>query len=98
MEELRTRFAERNPVATMQCAGNRRAELMKVRDIPGETSWGSGAISTARWTGAGLGDVLAAAGVRPDAAHVAFAAPTSPSSLIRPALWRVNPAGQGHRW
>jgi sulfite oxidase len=72
VEDLRARFAERSLVATLQCAGNRRAELMEVRDIPGETPWGSGAISTARWTGASLADVLAAAGVRPEAAHVGF--------------------------
>jgi sulfite oxidase len=42
--------------------------------------WGPATISTAEWTGAGLADVLAAAGARPGAAHVAFVAPdVSPS-------------------
>jgi DMSO/TMAO reductase YedYZ molybdopterin-dependent catalytic subunit len=36
LEDLRSRFAERTLVATLQCAGNRRAGLIKVRDIPGE--------------------------------------------------------------
>ncbi|MCO5984758.1 sulfite oxidase [Actinoallomurus spadix] len=73
--DLRERFAEREILATVQCAGNRRAGLLEVRDIPGEDPWGPCAISTARWTGVLLADVLAAAGVRPGARHVAFAAP-----------------------
>ena len=60
--------------ATLQCAGNRRAAMATVREIPGEDPWGPGATSTATWTGARLADVLAAAGADPDAAdrHVAF--------------------------
>ncbi|WP_197680649.1 sulfite oxidase [Microlunatus sagamiharensis] len=63
--------------ATLQCAGNRRADLIKVSDIPGEDPWGRGATSTAEWTGARLSDVLAAAGLDPAAraGHVAFDAP-----------------------
>ena len=45
-----------------------------VRDTPGHP-WGPGATSTATWTGARLADVLQAAGVDADAAHVAFEAP-----------------------
>jgi sulfite oxidase len=29
--------------ATLQCAGNRRAGLIAIRDIPGEAPWGPGA-------------------------------------------------------
>ena len=36
---------------------------------------GPGAISTARWNGVKLADVLARAELRPEAAHIAFAAP-----------------------
>lgn len=72
---LRDGFEHREVVATVQCAGNRRADLQAVRPIPGETPWGSGAISTARWTGVSLADVLAAAGPRTGAGHVEFAAP-----------------------
>ena len=61
--------------ATLQCAGNRRLGFLEVRDIPGEDPWGPGATSTALWTGVRLTDVLASAGVAPDALHVAFAAP-----------------------
>lgn len=74
LEELRERFDEAEVTATLQCAGNRRAGLMEVHDIPGEEPWGPGATGTARWTGVRLADVLAHAGLRPGAAHVAFVA------------------------
>ena len=73
LEELRDgRFAERELVATLQCAGNRRHDLLAVRDIPGEAPWGPGATGTASWRGVSLTDVLAAAGPKQAAAHVAF--------------------------
>jgi sulfite oxidase len=72
MDDLRHRFTERTVVATLQCAGNRRADLIEVRDIPGQVPWGPGAISTAKWSGVSLADVLAEAGVQPEAAHIAF--------------------------
>ena len=56
--------------------GNRRAELLQVRPIPGKDPWAHGAISTAEWRGARLADVLHAAGVHcGEGVHVAFAAP-----------------------
>jgi sulfite oxidase len=69
---LREAFVEREVIATLQCAGNRRAGLMAVRDIPGEAPWGAGATGTARWTGVPLADVLGLAGVPAADAHVAF--------------------------
>ncbi len=75
LDELRQRFEEHHVVATMQCAGNRRAGLIDVRDIPGEDPWGDGATATADWTGCRLADLLVAAGARPTGAHVAFQAP-----------------------
>ena len=73
LQELRDgRFAEREIVVTLQCAGNRRADLMAVRDIPGEAPWGPGATGTATWRGVGLADVIATAGVDSAASHVAF--------------------------
>jgi sulfite oxidase len=68
------RFTPRTLTVTLQCAGNRRADLIRVRDIPGEAPWGPGAISTAEWTGASLAEVLRTAGPRPGASHVAFCA------------------------
>src|SRR5258708_26899461 len=75
LAQLRDQFSQHDVVATLQCAGNRRAGLMAVRDIPREIPWGPGATSTARWTGARLCDVLAAADADPQADHVAFEAP-----------------------
>ncbi|MFD1521718.1 molybdopterin-dependent oxidoreductase [Pseudonocardia yunnanensis] len=49
LADLKQRFAHREVVATLQCAGNRRAGLQAVRDIPGQHPWGAGATSTARW-------------------------------------------------
>lgn len=83
LDALRTRWAHHEVTATMQCAGNRRAGLLGVRDIPGEDPWGPGATSTARWTGVRLADVLADAVVRPDALHVVLAAPDR-SELAEP--------------
>lgn len=75
LEDLRQRFEEHRVVATLQCAGNRRAGLMEVRDIPGEDPWGDGATATAEWAGCRLSDVLAAADPNASARHVAFEAP-----------------------
>ena len=60
----------RDVAATLQCAGNRRAGLIAVRDIPGEAPWGPGATGTASWLGCALGELLRAARPRPEAAHV----------------------------
>ena len=84
LADLQERFAPRTLVATLQCAGNRRAGLIKVRAIPGEDPWGSGATSTAQWTGAALADVLASAGIAPQAQHVSFIGPDV-SQLADPA-------------
>ena len=82
--ELTERFGAVTITATMQCAGNRRAGLIAVRDIPGEDPWGPAATSTATWTGVRLRDVLAAAGQQDVARHVSFDAPDV-SQLATPA-------------
>ena len=75
-DELTSQFERSTVVATLQCAGNRRAGFNEIRHIEGEDPWGSCATSTAKWQGARLADVLLAAGVRRDnGAHVAFLAP-----------------------
>ena len=75
LADLKSGYPAQTLTVTLQCAGNRRAGLIKVRDIPGEDPWGPGAISTATWTGVSLAEILKTAGVRPGAAHVAFSAP-----------------------
>ncbi|HYZ67813.1 MAG TPA: sulfite oxidase, partial [Mycobacterium sp.] len=75
-EQLTSDFDQHDVVATLACAGNRRAELLEVRPIPGKDPWAHGAISTAKWRGVRLADVLTAAGVhRRDGLHVEFRAP-----------------------
>jgi sulfite oxidase len=69
---LREALQEREVTATLQCAGNRRAGLIAIRDVPGEAPWGPGATGTATWTGVALADVLALAGPLRGAAHVGF--------------------------
>jgi sulfite oxidase len=70
VENLWADFPEHTVVALLECAGNRRAELMAVRDMPGEIPWGPGALGTAAWTGVRLGYLLTAAGLGPGSAHV----------------------------
>jgi sulfite oxidase len=72
LDTLREAFRECEVTATLQCAGNRRAGLVGIRDIPGEAPWGPGATGTARWSGVALADVLAPAGPAREAAHVGF--------------------------
>ncbi len=72
LADLQSSFARHEIVATLQCAGNRRAGFLSARDIPGEAPWGPGGTGTAVWSGARLADVLAAAGIHEDADHVAF--------------------------
>jgi sulfite oxidase len=72
LSTLREAFRERQVTATLQCAGNRRAGLVAIREIPGEAPWGPGATGTATWTGVALADVLSLANPLPDATHVGF--------------------------
>ena len=55
------KFPKYEVVSTIQCGGNRRAEMKAVKDLHG-LSWTGGAIGNAKWAGARLYDVLKAAG------------------------------------
>jgi sulfite oxidase len=72
LEEIRG-LPKTETTATLYCAGNRRAELTRVRPIPGKVAWNAGAAGNARWGGVLLRDVLEAAGIGEGARHVAFA-------------------------
>lgn len=61
LEDLKTKFPKHTVAATMQCAGNRRSEMNKIKMVKG-LNWGAAAISTAEWSGAYLKDVLRYAG------------------------------------
>lgn len=99
LEDLRG-LEPREVVATLQCAGNRRAQLIAVREIPGEIPWGRGAVGTARWGGVALADVLRAAGLDPSARHIELIGDAYEVSIpVRKALasevllcWEMNGA------
>lgn len=71
LDEIR-HFPKATVTATLQCAGNRRLEMMAVEPIPHELPWGTEAISNAVWGGVPLRDLLAAAEPRSRARHAAF--------------------------
>ncbi|MFQ5796713.1 MAG: molybdopterin-dependent oxidoreductase [Candidatus Bipolaricaulia bacterium] len=72
LDEIRNHFPKSTYVTTLQCAGNRRDDLIAIAPLPGEVAWGAEAISNARWGGVALREVLLAVGVEEGARHVAF--------------------------
>ncbi|HLE96718.1 MAG TPA: sulfite oxidase [Candidatus Thermoplasmatota archaeon] len=66
LAELR-QFPSRAVDVTLECAGNSRTRL---RPVPSGVGWDDGAVSTARWTGASLVEILMRAGVEPGAVEV----------------------------
>jgi sulfite oxidase len=70
--DLKNNFGTVEQTATLQCAGNRRTELIAVKEIPGEVPWGASAIGNAVWRGVALAELLESVGVLDGAAHVAF--------------------------
>jgi sulfite oxidase len=70
------RLPRSSVTATLQCAGNRRLEMMAYQPIKHELPWGTEAVSNAEWSGVPLREVLAAAGAGPErrskARHAAF--------------------------
>ena len=73
LDEIKSRYERRELTATLQCAGNRRKELVSYKPIDDGLAWDIEAIGTAHWAGARLGDVLKAAGISSEAAaHIAF--------------------------
>lgn len=72
MQELKSDFPKRTVMATLQCAGNRRVQLIEFAEVPGEVPWQEGAIGNATWTGVPLKYILEKAGVKPEALFVEF--------------------------
>jgi DMSO/TMAO reductase YedYZ molybdopterin-dependent catalytic subunit len=68
LDDLRD-LPARELAVTLECAGNGRLEM---RPLPTGEPWGDYAVSTARWTGALLSDVLAQAGPAAGAVDVRF--------------------------
>ena len=69
LDQLRARFEEVSVVAVNQCSGNGRSAFGP--RVPG-VQWGRGAVGNARWTGARLKHLLAAASPRAGAVEVTF--------------------------
>ena len=63
LSNVRSNFAKHEIVSTLQCGGNRRAQLEEAGEQCQGLKWGIGAISTARFGGAKLADVLAEIGI-----------------------------------
>jgi sulfite oxidase len=72
LDTLQNDFPKRTVMATLQCAGNRRSELIAIAPTPGEIPWEAGVIGNAFWSGVPLKEVLNAAGVKLGAQYVAF--------------------------
>ena len=72
LDAFQYKFPKRKVTAVIQCAGNRRDELIALKPIPGEVPWNAAAIGNAQWSGATLRDVLQSAGLNEQASHVAF--------------------------
>ena len=76
LDELKS-LPKHEVVATLQCSGNRRGAYNEIKRTSG-TSWYQGAISTAKWGGVKLRDLLEAAGLKEEKAieegleHVRF--------------------------
>lgn len=61
LDDLKSKFDKVSIMATLQCAGNRRADMSKEKPTNG-LQWELGAIGNAVWSGARLRDVLAYVG------------------------------------
>ena len=73
LSDIKNNFERHTLTATLQCAGNRRKEMVSYKPIDDGLAWGIEAIGTAQWSGVRLGDILKAAGICSDkAAHIAF--------------------------
>lgn len=74
LEDLKRKFNKKSVVSIVQCAGNRRSEMVTIKPVKG-LNWGAAAISNASWAGACLDDVLKRTGIdieTVDAKHIIF--------------------------
>src|SRR5437868_4293907 len=74
-------------VVTLECAGNGRLEM---RPLPVGEPWGDYAVSTARWTGALLHEVLERAHPAADGIEVQFTGADRGAYLLQPVLPETN--------
>src|SRR5207248_8644020 len=69
LDALKELGRERTLTVTLECAGNGR---LSMAPLPAGEPWNRGAVSTARWTGVPLREVLSAAVLRDDTRELAF--------------------------
>jgi DMSO/TMAO reductase YedYZ molybdopterin-dependent catalytic subunit len=86
LEDLRAMPAHEYAV-TLECAGNGRLDM---RPLPKGEPWGDYAISTARWKGALLHDVLALARPAADGVDVRFTGADHGAYHLQPVLAETN--------
>jgi DMSO/TMAO reductase YedYZ molybdopterin-dependent catalytic subunit len=82
LDDLRAMPAQERAV-TLECAGNGRLET---RPLPIGEPWGDYAVSTARWRGALLHDVLDRAGPAPEGVDVQFSGADHGAYHLNPVL------------
>lgn len=71
LEEIKNNFKKYHVDAVLTCAGNRRGEMGKIREVDGVT-WSGGALGNAQWAGARLCDILDYVKPKSSALHVEF--------------------------
>ncbi|KAK6165305.1 hypothetical protein SNE40_022255 [Patella caerulea] len=74
IDELKKNFPKMYTASVVQCAGNRRSEMTKIKAVKG-LNWNNAAISNASWAGATLNDVMNKAGIDLDKCshkHIVF--------------------------
>ena len=74
-------------VVTLECAGNGR---LAMRPLPAGEPWGDYAVSTARWKGALLHEVIERATPHPTAVEVRFAGTDHGSYILNPVLKNID--------
>lgn len=71
LAELRQQCKDHEAAVTITCAGNRRAEMSRIKPVSG-VAWEAGAIGCGKFTGPKLSDVLNQVEVKAEASHVWF--------------------------
>ena len=74
-------------VVTLECAGNGR---LAMRPLPAGEPWGDYAVSTARWKGALLHEILERAKPHPTGVEVRFAGTDHGSYILNPVLKNID--------
>src|SRR3954463_8601773 len=74
-------------VVTLECAGNGR---LAMRPLPAGEPWGDYAVSTARWKGALLHEIVERAKPHPTGVEVRFAGADHGSYILNPVLKNID--------